>query len=170
LNFNFLFKRGEQRVSTIARGILGIFFSILIVTALLSFYGRIHWLDFLNACSFIKLAITLIKYIPQAILNYRRKSTVGWSIGNILMDFTGGVLSMLQMILNSYNYSMKVLNFFGLKFKRENFKFSDDWQSLFGDPTKFGLGLFSALFDVLFIIQHYVLYRFGFFLPINTPC
>ena len=37
--------------------------------------------------------------------------------------------------------------------------FSDDWSSLFGDPTKFGLGAFSILFDVLFIVQHYCLYR-----------
>ena len=73
-------------------------------------------------------------------MNYRRKSTTGWSIGNILLDFTGGVLSMLQMILNAYNY--------------------DDWNSLFGDPTKFGLGLFSVLFDILFMVQHYILYRY----------
>jgi len=54
--------------------------------------------------SYIKLACTLTKYIPQAVLNYRRKSTVGWSIENILMDFTGGVLSILQMFINAYNY------------------------------------------------------------------
>lgn len=76
----------------------------------------------------------------QALMNYRRKSTTGWSIGNILLDFTGGILSMLQMILNAYNYN--------------------DWNSLFGDPTKFGLGLFSVLFDILFMCQHYILYRY----------
>lgn len=37
-------------------------------------------------------------------LNFRRKSTVGWSIGNVLLDFTGGSLSILQMFLISYNY------------------------------------------------------------------
>ena len=37
--------------------------------------------------------------------------------------------------------------------------FTDDWASIFGDPTKFGLGVFSIAFDILFIIQHYVLYR-----------
>lgn len=31
--------------------------------------------------------------------NYQRKSTKGWSIFNILMDLTGGVLSFLQMFL-----------------------------------------------------------------------
>ena len=36
-------------------------------------------------------------------MNFRRKSTVGWSIGNVLLDFTGGILSMLQMFLLAYN-------------------------------------------------------------------
>lgn len=35
----------------------------------------------------------------------------------------------------------------------------DDWKYLFGNPTKFGLGLFSVMFDVLFMVQHYGLYR-----------
>ena len=37
--------------------------------------------------------------------------------------------------------------------------FLDDWSSMYGDPTKFGLGVFSILFDTLFIVQHYVIYR-----------
>ena len=32
-------------------------------------------------------------------MNFRRKSTVGWSIGNILLDFTGGSLSIIQVII-----------------------------------------------------------------------
>lgn len=39
----------------------------------------------------------------QAYMNYARKSTVGWSIGNVLLDFTGGAFSILQMVLQSYN-------------------------------------------------------------------
>ena len=70
---------------------------------------------------------------------FRRKSTVGWSIGNILLDFTGGSLSIVQMILISWN--------------------NDDWGSIFGDPTKFGLGFFSVVFDIFFMLQHYVFYR-----------
>ena len=89
--------------------------------------------------SYVKLAITIIKYCPQAYMNYKRKSTEGWSIGNILLDFTGGILSVLQMFLLAINY--------------------DDWTSIFGSPTKFGLGMFSVLFDILFIVQHYCLYR-----------
>ena len=36
---------------------------------------------------------------------------------------------------------------------------SDEWRLIFGDPTKFGLGLLSVVFDILFMIQHYCLYR-----------
>jgi len=46
-----------------------------------------------------------------------------------------------------------------LKIYSSFLKFADDWVSIFGDPTKFGLGLFSVVFDIFFIIQHYILYR-----------
>ena len=36
-------------------------------------------------------------------MNFQRKSTLGWSIGNVLLDFTGGSLSLLQMFLLAYN-------------------------------------------------------------------
>jgi len=72
-------------------------------------------------------------------MNYLRKSTVGWSIGNVMLDFTGGFFSIGQMFVISYN--------------------NNDWGSIFGDPTKFGLGLFSVLFDIFFMYQHYILYR-----------
>ena len=37
--------------------------------------------------------------------------------------------------------------------------FIDDWKSVFGDPTKFGLGVISIIFDMIFLFQHWVLYR-----------
>lgn len=36
-------------------------------------------------------------------MNYRRKSTEGWSIGNVLLDFTGGSFSLIQMFLEAFN-------------------------------------------------------------------
>lgn len=61
-------------------------------------------LSYLYLFSYIKLTITIIKYIPQAWFNYQRKSTIGWSIGNIFLDFTGGSLSICQMFLLAHNY------------------------------------------------------------------
>jgi cystinosin len=88
---------------------------------------------------YIKLLVTFIKYIPQAYLNFRRKSTVGWSIHQILLDISGGVLSLAQLILDSSRQS--------------------DWSGVTGNPVKFGLGIVSMGFDLIFITQHYVLYR-----------
>lgn len=41
------------------------------------------------------------EYVPQARMNYVRKSTDGWSIGNILLDFTGGILSLFVLALTT---------------------------------------------------------------------
>lgn len=61
----YVYERAQQRVSNIARIILGIFGICVVVFAILGGTAVIHWLDFLYYCSYIKLTITLIKYIPQ---------------------------------------------------------------------------------------------------------
>jgi hypothetical protein len=38
-------------------------------------------------------------------MNFYYKSTQGWSIGSVFLDFTGGSFSLLQMFLQSYNNS-----------------------------------------------------------------
>ena len=97
------------------------------------------WLHYLYLLSFVKILVTLTKYIPQVILNVRRKSTVGFSIWQILLDLNGGVLNDLQLVLDSMN--MK------------------DWSGITGNPAKLCLGIISILFDAIFIVQHYWLYR-----------
>jgi len=59
--------------------------------------GARGWLAFLTFVSYVKLAISLTKYVPQVVLNARNKSTRGWSIHNVLLDFTGGMLSVAQL-------------------------------------------------------------------------
>lgn len=39
-----------------------------------------------------------------------------------------------------------------------SFFFPDDWTFLVGNYSKFGIGLATIMFDVLFLIQHYLLY------------
>ena len=36
---------------------------------------------------------------------------------------------------------------------------SNDFSGIIGNPAKFGLSLLAMGFDILFIFQHYVLYR-----------
>ncbi|KAB0795549.1 hypothetical protein PPYR_12388 [Photinus pyralis] len=134
-----IYERARQTVSNIAKVLMGILALFYIVCGILIATGALKWLSFLYYCSYLKLIITLLKYIPQAYMNYKRKSTSGWSIGLVLLDLTGGLLSVVQMILDAYNYN--------------------DWLSIFGNPTKFGLGLFNIFIHSFFITQHYVLYR-----------
>lgn len=100
--------------------------------------GFITTLDILYYLSMVKMATSLVKYIPQAVLNHVRQSTHGWSIHNILLDLAGGVLSIAQLF---YDASL-----------------NGGWAGVLGNPIKWGLGLVSIVFDVLFIVQHYVLY------------
>lgn len=88
---------------------------------------------------YVKLLVTICKYIPQAWKNYRQQSTEGWSIWPILMDCAGGILSIAQLFIDSSMQS--------------------DWSGVFGNPIKLMLGNISIVFDGLFIWQHYVLYR-----------
>jgi cystinosin len=105
---------------------------------ILSYPVAFNWLDYIYLLSYIKISISLIKYIPQVILNNQRKSTVGWSIWNIILDFSGGVLSDLQLVLDCADLK--------------------DFTGITGNLAKFGLGSISILFDVVFLLQHYVFY------------
>ena len=100
-----MFQRGNQSVSRTCKIIIVGIILFLVISLILSFVQVLEPLDFLYFCSYVKLFITLIKYVPQAYLNFRRKSTLGWSIGNILLDFTGGFLSIIQMFIIAYNES-----------------------------------------------------------------
>lgn len=77
--------------------------------------------------------------MPQVLTNYRNKSTHGWSIYQILLDFVGGVLSLSQLGIDSY--------------------LQQDWSGLTGNPVKLALGNIAIVFDIVFMLQHYVLYH-----------
>lgn len=82
--------------------------------------------------------MTVFKYIPQVIANFRRRSTIGWSITQQLLDFTGGLGSLLQLLIDS--------------------ALQRDWSGLTGNPLKLGLANISLLFDIVFLVQHFVLF------------
>ena len=98
------------------------------------------YLDIIYSLQYLKLLLTLYKYIPQVLTNHARRSTLGFSIGTILCDATGGVLSLLQLAIDS--------------------ALTDDARAgVSGNPVKVGLGLITLFYDGVFLVQHYVLYR-----------
>ncbi|CEL06223.1 Putative Lysosomal L-cystine transporter (Eurofung) [Aspergillus calidoustus] len=140
-----------SRFQRVSWPILGLFWGSFVAVAVVIFivlakspdngYEPLSWawIDVIYALSYVKLVITVVKYVPQAWVNYKRKSTRGWSIVQILLDLTGGVLSLVQLIIDS--------------------AFQDDWSGVTGNPIKFLLSNVTIFFDLIFVIQHYVLYR-----------
>ena len=91
----------------------------------------------------MKIIITLMKYCPQVYMNWVRHSTKGWSMENVMLDFSGGLFSIIQIFIDGAN--------------------SGNWD-VFGsggsfNVAKFCLGFTSMVFDIIFMIQHWCLFR-----------
>lgn len=98
--------------------------------------NKLNWLDFLYVMSSCKIAIILLSYLPQAVLNFRNNSTEGFNIWGMLLDAFGGILSILQLSLDSVN--------------------QHDLSGISGDAAKLELALVSIGFDVSsFLIRVY---------------
>jgi cystinosin len=65
--------------------------------------------------------------MPQVVVNYRRQSTLGWSIEQIILDVVGGILSIAQLLIDC--------------------SLQNDWSGVKGNSVKLGLGNISLLFD-----------------------
>ncbi|KAI6245919.1 Cystinosin [Erysiphe necator] len=96
-------------------------------------------IDIIYTISYVKLATTLFKYIPQVRINYLNSSTKGFSVVQILFDLAGGIASILQLMIDSF--------------------YEGDWSGVTGNPAKLLLGNITIFFDIIFLIQHYFLYR-----------
>ncbi|BEJ12078.1 hypothetical protein CspHIS471_0205380 [Cutaneotrichosporon sp. HIS471] len=101
--------------------------------------GRTELLDLLYFASSLKIVITTIKYTPQLILNAKLKSVRGFAISTILADLTGGIFSLAQLVISSVFIDGQVAG-------------------IWANPGKLGLALLTIMFDIAFIVQHYVLY------------
>jgi cystinosin len=135
----FVYESGGQKPSVVAVALGAGLWLTVGIALVLSGSGVATWLDFVNVCSYCKLIVTATKYPPQAWKNFKRKSTTGWSITNILLDLTGGAFSFVQQICDSV-----ILG---------------NTTPISGNPVKAGLSWLSIAFDILFIVQHYCLYR-----------
>ncbi|KAF6165401.1 hypothetical protein GIB67_018845 [Kingdonia uniflora] len=133
----FIYERGSQKVS---RTCIAITCTVWVSAAVCFFIALPNhsWLWLVSVFNTIQVIMTVIKYIPQAVMNFGRKSTVGWSIGNILLDLLGGVTNYSQMVMQSLDQG--------------------SWVNFYGNIGKTMLSLVSIFFDLLFIFQHYVLY------------
>lgn len=145
IQVKYYHKAANQVVSKkVKYGLIGLLVSTVVWWIVIVLFGSsetpvLNSLDFLYGLSYIKLGISCVKYIPQLYMNYRRQATDGWSIENVLCDFMGGTLSVVQQLMDSF--------------------FTKKTDGLLGNPVKFFLGSLSIVYDILFMIQHFILYK-----------
>ncbi|XP_015878980.3 cystinosin homolog [Ziziphus jujuba] len=132
-----IYERGAQRVSKISIAIVGAAWFMAGVCFFIALPTH-SWLWLISIFNSIQVFMTLIKYIPQALMNFMRKSTTGFSIGGILFDFSGGVTNFSQMAVQSIDQG--------------------SWVNLYGNVGKTMISLISIFFDLIFMAQHYLLY------------
>ncbi|KAG6012283.1 hypothetical protein E4U54_007624 [Claviceps lovelessii] len=138
--------RPSRFIIGVAAGSLAALFVTWTFTASAAAKGRAvdparDWceLDLVYALGYVKLVISMIKLWPQILTNYRNQSTKGWSVWQVTLDLAGGFLSTGQQGIDSY--------------------LQHDWSGITGNPIKFALGNISFVYDSIFLVQHYVLYR-----------
>eukprot|EP01068_Selenidium_serpulae_P014670 Selendium_serpulae@DN6124_c0_g1_i1.p3 len=97
-----------------------------------------HVWSFVQYAGFIKAVVTLVKYWPQVILNYRRKTCKGLSIMQWNLDLMGGIFSICQNASEAWNYQ--------------------DIGFLTGNIPKMVISCLTVFYDTIICIQYYCIY------------
>lgn len=125
------------------------FFIVILIEQILKMYdpsnnkGKVFPFNAIIYLGWTKAIVSLVKYIPQVILNIKRKSTKGWSMENVILDFTGGSFSLIQNIIDSIN---------------EKSIISDD-NNYALNFVKYAVSIIAMIFDIVFVIQHFIIYK-----------
>ncbi|CAI2377511.1 unnamed protein product [Moneuplotes crassus] len=141
----WIYKRGSQ--TSFDKRMVILVTIIWIMTALWFILEAVVGVRFPNIINtfllvgYFKTIITFAKYLPQVSLNYRRKSTKGLSITYICLDLSGCIFAMLQQFIDLFVD-----------------KYTNPTHSHNFNYIKLLISLVSASFDILQIIQKYILY------------
>lgn len=124
------------------------FIIIIIIEQILNMYdptdntNKIFPFNSIIYLGWSKACISLIKYIPQVVLNCKRKSTYGWSIINVWFDLSGSILSFLQDLINLLN-GVKII----------------DNNNVSLNYVKYAISIIGTVYSLIFIVQHYIMYK-----------
>ncbi|XP_061376225.1 cystinosin homolog [Gastrolobium bilobum] len=134
---SWLLQRGNQKFSKYAIAIIAVVWFSTAVCFFIALRSQ-SWLWLISIFNSIQVCMTVIKYFPQAFMNFLRKSTDGFSIGGVLLDFSGGVFNYSQMAVQSIDQG--------------------SWVNFYGNIGKVLISLVTIFYDSILMLQHYVLY------------
>ncbi|EER09461.1 Cystinosin, putative, partial [Perkinsus marinus ATCC 50983] len=147
----YFYERGGQMISKWTWVFVIIACAVFLYLSFLAWLQLLPWDSLMNTdgstalitpiqfLGTIKVIITFVKYIPQIIMNHRRKSTAGLAIQVPMMDIAGALFSGLQNILDAI--------------------YQSDIHIVTGNLPKMLIGTASSLYGFIILFQHYVLYR-----------
>ncbi|PRT53992.1 Cystinosin [Wickerhamiella sorbophila] len=90
--------------------------------------------DVANIFGTVKIWLSAVKYIPQVLYNYKRKSTRGFSKTTPILDVLGAYFSVAQLALDAY--------------------LAGDITDMYKHPVKLLLSIVTLVFSLAFLIQH----------------
>lgn len=139
-------KNDNQRLSCMAKLVLSCVFAYLMGGGYYIYTSQgwepvpnvFNWSRLLTSLGLVKIAMSVCKNIPQILYNYNRKSTHGWPILMIWLDFVGALLSFVQLCLDGYIVG--------------------DLSTIFDNKPKLFLAVQVFIADFIFFLQHYYLY------------
>lgn len=139
-------KNDNQYLSGLGMIILGITFGYVVIGAGYIYMkdgfepveNEFNWVYLFTSFGLVKILMSICKNIPQIIYNYNRKSTHGWPILMIWLDFLGGFLSFVQLIIDAYSVG--------------------DMYAMLDNLPKLLLAIEVFIADAIFFWQHYYLY------------
>ncbi|KAL7140675.1 hypothetical protein ABFS83_08G004700 [Erythranthe nasuta] len=132
-----IYDRGGQKFSKTSICFVSIAMLAAAICVLIAI-PKHSWFWLVSCFNTIQVIMTVTMYFPQALLNFKRKTTSGFSVGNILLDFLGGITNAIQMVMQSID--------------------QNSLENLFGNIGKTLLALVTIFFDIVLLIQHYLLY------------
>lgn len=135
------YERAGQGLSKLCKGILvAVTLAVLVevIIAGTKSVESIGWFQVLTFASYIKVGSSVIKYMPQVYLNWKRKCTLGFAIDMALLDISGGTACYVQTLVQYVN--------------------ANDTSIVTGNIGKIGIGFVSCFFDVILLMQHFCLY------------
>ncbi|XP_027359197.1 cystinosin homolog isoform X1 [Abrus precatorius] len=132
-----MFERGNQKFSKYAIAIVAAVWFSAAVCFFIALPSQ-SWLWLISIFNSIQVVMTVIKYFPQAFMNFLRKSTDGFSVGGVLLDFSGGVFNYSQMVVQSIDQGTLV--------------------NFYGNTGKVLISLVTIVYDSILMCQHYMLY------------
>ena len=92
-------------------------------------------------CGYLKDLITFAKYLPPVLLNYYKQNTIGYNVWHPITDLLGGILSYAQMTVDALRSGKSSVFEGGMNI------------------AKFGLSVIAIVYNVIFLTQHFCLYR-----------